>query len=145
MCRIIFFLIALAIPQVSTSADTGLREGVYEIEVRLDLPLVLDTNTRKTERVCLTAKKSLTLGLAVLSDNNPLRKCPASNVAASVDALTFDINCPGVNSARGRASYLIAADSFRGRIEMKMGGKNMTMTEIQVGRRIDSCDAGEAR
>ena len=145
MCRLIFFLIAFIPPQISASADTVLRAGAYEIEVRLELPYVLDTNTRKIERVCLNSNKSMIFGLAVLSDNNPLSKCSASNAVVAVDTLSFDINCPGVNSAHGHASYFIASNNFRGRIEMKMGGKNMTMTEVQVGHRVGSCDALKIR
>jgi hypothetical protein len=30
--------------------------------------------------------------------------------------------------------------AFEGRIAMVMGGKNMTMSEVQTGRRVGSCD-----
>jgi hypothetical protein len=30
--------------------------------------------------------------------------------------------------------------AFEGRIAMVMGGKNMTMTEVQSGRRVGGCD-----
>lgn len=54
----------------------------------------------------------------------------------------FDIVCPGRNAASGSAIYRLAAESFEGRISMKMGGKNMTMFERQVGRRIGDCAGG---
>ncbi len=42
--------------------------------------------------------------------------------------------------AAASASYKISSNGFSGWINMKMGGKNMTMHEIQTGRRIGVCD-----
>lgn len=140
MRRTLLAFMAFAVSHNPAGAETELAAGAYEIEVSLELPFVLDTSTRKTERLCLGKNQSVTLGLAVLSANNPLGKCPTSAVQSSTDALTFDVVCQGLNAAVGHARYDIMDDHFRGRIEMKMGGKNMTMTEVQVGRRIGACE-----
>ncbi len=145
MYRFLSFLVAFVAFHFSANAGAALRDGSYEIEVKLELPYILDTNTRKIVKLCLNSNKSVAFGLAVLSDNNPLGKCPVSNAVVSVNNLSFDISCPGVNAARGHASYLINQNNFRGRIKMKMGGKNMTMTEVQVGHRIGNCDAAKAK
>lgn len=123
------------------AGETWLASGAYQIEVILELPHVLETNTRKTEIVCLSSEEAAAFSLSVLSSNNPLRACPRSSVAAAPGTVSFDILCPGVNSARGHATYTIAHDTFSGRIDMKMGGKNMTMTEVQSGKRIGPCDS----
>ena len=78
--------------------------------------------------------------IPVLSGNNPLAKCPARNIQRDSVTLTFDIACPGRNAARAKALYKLLPGAFKGRIAMVMGGKNMTMTEVQVGRRLGSCD-----
>lgn len=135
------FFMTVGIGSVASTADqAALQPGAYEVEVRLELPHIDDTNTRKVETVCIaSAKNQGTHGLAVLSSNNPLGKCPSTNVAQDGATLKFDIVCPGVNQARGRATYLVAPTRFQGRIEMKMGGKNMTMTEVQSGHRTGAC------
>ena len=133
-------LMALATFQGPGIAEVSLQEGAYEIEVTLELPHVFDANTRKIERLCLGSKQSITLGLVVLSNNNPLGKCPAFNARSSTSTLSFDVACQGSNAAAGHARYELMPEHFRGRIEMKMGGKNMTMTEIQVGHRIGTCE-----
>jgi hypothetical protein len=121
----------------------ALREGAYEVEVRLELPHVDDATARQTVTVCIVeAARDGTFGLAVLSANNPLARCPAENVRLAGDTLTFDIICQGGNAARGAATYALSIDRFRGRIAMKMGGKNMTMSETQSGRRIGACEPG---
>lgn len=118
----------------------ALQGGAYEVEVRLELPHIEDRIARKTATVCIADGASDgTSGLAVLSDNNPLADCPARNVRAGAVWLSFEIVCAGGNAATASAAYMLAADRFEGRIAMKMGGKNMTITETQVGRRIGPC------
>jgi hypothetical protein len=80
----------------------------------------------------------------VLSVNNPFAGCPARNVRWSGTDLSFDIVCEGRGAAKARATYTLLPGAFEGRIAMVMGGKNMTMTEVQVGRRVGGCDPAGA-
>ena len=123
-----------------------LRPGLYEVAVKLELPHLENTTAKRTATICVSdADRNGSRGLAVLSENNPLARCPVSNVSESGDSLTFDIACEGGNAAVGSAKYVLGAESFEGRIAMKMGGKNMTMSETQVGRRIGECTSGAPR
>jgi hypothetical protein len=119
-----------------------LQPGEYEVAVRLELRHV-QMAAPKVATICVT--EAGTRGLIVLSENNPLARCPASNVRHDGDTLTFDVICPGGNQAVGSARYTVAPQHFTGVIAMKMGGKNMTMTEYQEGRRIGNCGAGSPR
>jgi hypothetical protein len=120
-----------------------LEGGAYEVEVKLELPHLEDMTGKKVVQLCLTSEANgNNHGIAVLSDNNPLARCPVSNVRQDGNALTFDIVCEGRNSAHASARYQLAPTSFHGRIAMQMGGKNMTMTEVQAGRRTGACAAG---
>jgi hypothetical protein len=119
----------------------GLQPGEYEVTVRLELRHVAMA-APKVVKICVT--ETGTRGLIVLSENNPLPRCPPSNTRQEGDTLTFDIICPGVNQAVGSARYTIAPQHFTGVIAMKMGGKNMTMTEHQVGRRVGNCSAASS-
>lgn len=120
--------------------------GAYLAEIRLELPHLDDGTARKTARLCLTAEPGAGHhGLAVLSDNNPLARCPVSDIRREGGRLTFAIACEGRNAARASAAYEFTAEGFRGRITMNMGGKNMTMTEVQLGRRVGACDGAPSR
>ena len=122
-------------------SDALLQGGSYEVKVRLELPHVEEWAVDKTRTICVPeADGAFDAPLPVLSGNNPLAKCPASNVRRDGATLRFDIVCEGRNAARARAVYALAPTAFKGRIWMVMGGKNMTMTEVQVGHRIGSCD-----
>ena len=121
--------------------DALLQGGTYEVKVRLELPHVEEWAVNKIKTICVPqADGAFDAPLPVLSGNNPLAKCPASNVRRDGATLRFDIVCEGRNAARAHAVYALASSAFKGRIWIVMGGKNMTMTEVQVGRRIGSCD-----
>jgi hypothetical protein len=135
----------LVVPFGAAAAETARPEaGRYAVEVRLELPHLEDMASRKTVQLCMEpGSQAGTRGLAVLSDNNPLAGCPASNLRQDGEVLTFDIVCAGRNAARATARYVLAPTAFDGRISMQMGGKNMTMTEVQAGHRIGACGGGD--
>jgi hypothetical protein len=117
--------------------SAALQPGRYEVQMRLELPHVEDMGVSKTVNICVN--ETGTHGLAVLSDNNPLVRCPASNIRENGDTLTFDLVCAGHNQAVAWAKFTLNGDHFDGTFDMKMGGKNMTMTERQTGHRTGSC------
>jgi hypothetical protein len=125
--------------------DALLQDGAYEVKVRLELPNAVNSAAAKTTTICVAnAEGTGDRPLPVLSDNNPLAACPAKNVRREGAILSFDIECAGRDGARARAVYTLTPRRFEGRIAMVMGGKNMTMTEVQAGRRIGSCDPASA-
>lgn len=147
MNRYVITLAISAIPIVGlasfASESTLLAPGEYEVSMRLELPHLEDMGVSKTTKVCVTTGDTGSHGLVVLSDKNPLGKCPVNNVREDGDTLQFDIVCPRGNAAIGWAKYALWADRFDGTIAMKMGGKNMTMTVRQVGHRIGDCKGAD--
>lgn len=137
-----FALIAAGILAAFAQAEPTeslLQDGAYEVRVRLELPNVLSwTAAGSTTTICLPYGGT-NGALPVLSSNNPLAACPASNLQRDGAMLRFDIFCEGRGAAWARAVYKLMPDAFEGRIAMVMGGKNMTMTEVQSGRRIGGC------
>ena len=142
-----FAFVVATLAGAAAHADGGttqeaLRPGAYEIEFRLEMPHLEWVAASRQAAICVRDRDLVeTQGLGAVSDNNPLSACPATNMTRAQGALEFDIACPGANAARGHARYLIGTDRFDGRIDMKMGGKNMTMTEVQSGRRRGDCSS----
>jgi Protein of unknown function (DUF3617) len=134
-------VVGLAAATPAKASDAGrLQPGRYEVSVRLDLPNIEGAAAMQLRSLCVPAEDGVGAhGLTALSENNPLARCPVVNVRQEGAALSFDIVCPGGNAAVASASYRLAGDAFDGRIAMKLGGKNMTMTERQTGRRIGAC------
>ncbi|WP_029585907.1 DUF3617 family protein [Bradyrhizobium sp. URHD0069] len=130
----------LAQPVYSVRADQLTpRSGMYEITVRLELPHVERWAVDQTATICLPTKNSGGIPVPVLSANNPFAKCAATNLTTNGATLEYDIVCPGRGDAKAHAIYTLAADTFAGRVAMVMGAKNMTMTELQHGRRRGDC------
>ena len=127
----------------SEQMEALLQGGAYEVRVRLELPNVHHWAATSTTTICV-ADTGGASPLPVLSTNNPLAKCPATNLRRDGASLSFDIVCAGRGAARARAIYTLMPDAFEGRIAMVMGGKNMTMTEVQAGRRVGRCDPAGA-
>lgn len=144
LCRGAVVIAALcAVP--ASAGPAHVESGSYEVEVTLELPHLEGMTQKKTASLCLTADPAAnTHGIMVLSDNNPLSRCPFVNRYEEGDQISFDIVCEGKNSANAKAHYVFRQDRFQGRITMQMGGKNMTMTEVQTGRRTGSCEPSKA-
>lgn len=121
-----------------------LQDGSYEVKVSLQIPNVWNWTADKTTTICVRDDTVDDAPFAVLSGNNPLANCPARNVRRNGASLSFDILCEGRDAARARAVYTLMPRDFVGRIAMVMGGKNMTMTEVQVGHRMGDCGLAEA-
>lgn len=139
-----FILVGLLAAAAQAEPTETLPEaGAYEVRVRLELPNV-QHRAASTATICFPYTGGMNgAPFPVLSGNNPLARCPASNVRREGAILRFDILCAGRGSAWARAVYTLAPGAFEGRIAMTMGGKNMTMTEVQTGRRIGPCAPSE--
>lgn len=135
----ILILIALAAASPARAQDAP-QAGSYEVRYRLELPHV-EGGAEETATVCLS-EPGVSKGFAVLSANNPLGHCPVGEVRREGGAVTFDIVCPGGNAAKASARFDVTPNGFQGRIAMNMGGKNMTMTEVQRARRVGECAPG---
>jgi hypothetical protein len=128
--------LGLIVATASASPDEALAPGSYEVRHRLELPHVA-LNEEAVAIVCLSGVGAA--GFPVLSANNPLSRCPVTNVRRDGDEISFEIVCPGGNAAKALGVFRLIPNGFEGRIAMNMGGKNMTMSEIQRGRRVGDC------
>lgn len=138
MSRIVSVFLLILFPGFAVAETSALLQpGAYEVRMKLELPHVEDMGVQKTSTVCIT--EGGTHGIVVLSENNPLVRCPASNIKLAGDELSFDLICEGHNQAVAWAKFQLWPDRFVGAFEMKMGGKNMTMTERQTGHRVGGC------
>jgi hypothetical protein len=122
-----------------SSADPLPSPGLYQVEVRISLPNVQDTAAPLVLTRCL-GPSDLRSGRAffVLSDN-PLKGCDLLDYQMTAGMAVYRIACPGPNKGSAVAVFETTATGYRGTIKMNMGGKNMTMSEVQVGKRLGDC------
>jgi len=121
-------------------ADEGaLKPGFYEVTVTLEMPNVVTGIGPGTVHRCVTAADLSTGNAFGVLGENPIRSCPISDYSISANRALYRITCPGPNAPSAVGAFDLAATSYRGVITMNMGGKNMTMSERQRGRRIGAC------
>jgi len=121
------------------AADPALEPGLYQVEVRISLPNVAVAAPPMKLTRCIVPDDLLSgRAFFVLSDN-PLRECAMADYQTSAAAARYRIECPGPNRGSAVAVFDVRQNSYRGTISMNMGGKNMTMSETQVGKRISAC------
>jgi hypothetical protein len=120
-------------------AAPALTPGLYRTEVHIALPNVPRAAAPLVVIRCLnSADLESGRAFSVLSAN-PLARCDMLDYEWGGDLVTYRIYCPGPNRGSAQAAFKTAATSYRGSIRMNMGGKNMTLSETQVGRRIGDC------
>jgi hypothetical protein len=127
------------------AGDAWLKDGVYEMVTRLELPHLERYAIDSAHRVCFAGGWAAgAIPAPVESGNNPFVSCAASHIEFGAKTIEYDIACPGRDSARAHASYRATDDGFVGRVAMVMGGKNMTMTEVVRARRLGACNEAAA-
>jgi hypothetical protein len=118
-----------------------LQSGFYEITARLELPHLERWAVDKRAIICLPGLPTgHQLPIPIVSANNPFAKCSTTNLRTETSRLEYDIVCPERGAAKGHATYILSGETFSGRVAMVMGGKNMTMTEVQQARRVGECN-----
>jgi hypothetical protein len=135
----IALLAALSVVAASYGAELALPPGLYQVEVRIGLPNVQDVAAPQLVTRCLRPD-DLKSGQAffVLSDN-PLKHCALVDYQTTDSAALYRIVCAGPNKGNAMAVFDTKGSTYRGTIRMNMGGKNMTMSETQAGKRIGDC------
>jgi hypothetical protein len=122
--------------------EASLPVGSYAITTRLELPHLERWAIDKTTTICLSDRAARGhIPIPIVSENNPYATCAAANLVIDHGRLEYDVFCPGRGSAKAHATYVLAADHFAGRVDMVMGGKNMTMVEVQHAQRVGDCSS----
>ena len=132
-------VVAAMAATTSIAANPLLAPGLYQVDVRIALPNVQDVAAPFVVTRCVRpADLESGEAFSILSEN-PLRICDLLDYQTTEGAVSYRIACPGPNKGSAVAVFQTTATTFRGSIEMNMGGKNMTMSETQSGTRIGNC------
>ncbi|MGH8177969.1 MAG: DUF3617 domain-containing protein [Steroidobacter sp.] len=123
------------------SAD-NVRPGVYEVVAETMMPH-LEENLRyatSRERHCLT-QRDLSSIFPILRSPS-LSGCTLSEEGASGGVIRYRLVCENPQAAIGTARLNTTLDRIVGILEIKLGGKNMTMSQRIQATRQGACGAG---
>lgn len=127
----------LALPLILATAPVSaeeLRVGLYDVDVRIEIPHIDTSDYDFTRRICL-ADPAADLGPM---GPGPLAQCPGEARAAGA-WLDVTTTCPGPNAGTALARYRATPWGFKGIVNLNMGGKNMTLAERQTGTWLGPC------
>lgn len=131
--------IILAAGALVTPVTAGeMVPGLYEITYHMEMPHL--------ERYALPGSASICIRgvpFPVFSGNGAFDGCEVKDRRSDAEGLHYTLACKGASGARAFALYKPEAGGFRARILVKLGAKNMTLTEVQVGRRVANCVESE--
>ena len=125
---------ALVTDMAVAKAD-GIRPGEYDVTYWHDMPHLERYSMPRKTTFCVSADKIL----PIISGNGAFRACPQKDWSQTPRGLSYDIECPGRAGAKAAARYKLSTTGFTGRIAVKLGAKNMTLTEVQIGTRLGDC------
>ena len=137
--RAILVLLAIQlVAPAAAEAEAALRPGRYRVDVVLEMPHVLRAMPYGTVERCI-AEDEAAGGFARIESSPAITACPIVGRRWEGNRLSQSWACGTANTGMAKAGYTISGEGFVGRIAVTMGGKNMTLSEVQTGRRIGDC------
>jgi Protein of unknown function (DUF3617) len=122
----------------SASAEGRPRPGLYRVQVSLEIPNVQGAVPFRTVERCVRPGQG-DGGLVAIVSNPEIASCPVAHRSRAEDRLELDLACEPANTGRASARYELAPTGYTARIAVTMGGKNMTLTEVQRAERAGEC------
>jgi hypothetical protein len=116
----------------------GLAQGAYRVAVHVAIPNVETRDYDFAAEICWRGVADGAMALGPLGPG-PLARCP-SEARDTAEGVTVTTRCEGPNAGFAVAAYRRTADGFTGRVEIDLGGKNMTVAEVQRGTRTGACE-----
>ena len=153
----------LLIP-VHADSDVLLTQGAYEIHATVLLPHLREAlaNTKTIETRCLK-QQSATEVFPILKhpsftdcllkkgllkkgslerdslEKEILKEGFIKESELNNDSALYHLQCQNADAATGQAYFTIEDNQFSARLEIKMGAKNMTMTQYVQAKKIGEC------
>jgi hypothetical protein len=121
-------------------ASIPINPGVYHVTVETILPHLEENlryaTTRRNE--CLDALDATTL--FPLLRHQAFTGCTLTGGHMLAGQVHYELICRNPQAATGGARITVEGDAMRAVLEVKMGGKNMTLSQRVEGHRVGACE-----
>ncbi len=126
----------------SAHASQSLRSGLYEVTTETVMPHLEEGLRYATtrERRCLS-DSDLASAFPALRQG-ALKGCALGDATRIEDSVSYRLVCAGGQEATGTAQWLLGADRSTGRLDVRLGGKNMTFSQRVTATRLGDCVPG---
>lgn len=131
-------VLAAGAPPASHAAES-MRPGLYEVVTETVMPHVEEGLRYATtrERHCLS-DSDLASAFPALS-HEALKGCALRDATHHENAVSFRLVCTAGSETTGTAQWLLGADRVTGRLDVRLGGKNMTFSQRVTAKRLGEC------
>ena len=120
-------------------AAESMRPGLYEVTAATVMPHLeegLRYATTREERCW--SDSDLASAFPTLG-HEALKGCALTDEIRHGDSVFFRLACTGRQETTGTAQWLLGADRITGRLDVRLGGKNMTFSQRVTARRLGEC------
>jgi hypothetical protein len=136
LCRLLS-LLALVCP--SAQASELMPPGFYEVTTETGMPH-LEESMRSgivRKKRCLRHQE-LASAFPILS-HAALKGCKLDLESRHEDTVSYLLICEGGHGTMGKARWELSGDIIRGRLDVKLGGKNMTFNQRITAKPLGPC------
>lgn len=129
----------LGVAQLAAAAPVAVPPGEYELTTQTVLPHLEEALRYATTRTrdCLRAPDAT--AFFPLLAHPAFAGCRLVPGEMAADGLHFTLRCANPEAASGFAAVALGDGQLSAVLEVKMGGKNMTLSQRRAGRRIGPC------
>jgi hypothetical protein len=127
------FAAALVAATVAHAGEGPIKEGLWEVTTKMDMPGMPSMASGMTVKHCYT-KKDVEQAAAMIPKNN---NCKVTNFKQSGNKASWAMQCTGPSAMNGTGEMSYGPDSYQGTVTMQ--GQGMNMIQHISARRLGEC------
>jgi len=138
-------VLVAAISLSANAAVVPLTPGEYDLTIETMLPHLEEALRYATTRTHPCLREADATSLFPLLRHAAFAGCSLVPDVDTGDTVRFTLQCKNSQAASGSATFEVGARYFSAVLDIKMGGKNMTLSQRLYGPRVGSCMASDTR
>ncbi len=132
----VFAVLVLAFLPNTILAAEGIREGMWEITSKMEMPGMPMAMPATTIKHCYTKAEVKDQKKVISTDKN----CTVTDLKSSGNKVTWKMKCTGQHPGTFSGETVFSGDSYDSTMKMESsGGKGGTMTMKTKGKRVGNC------
>ena len=135
------FVAVVGLGQSSLASTVSVEPGLYELTAQTVLPHLEESLRYATTRTrqCLGTQEAS--ALFPLLRHEAFAGCSLVHESSSDGEARFSLRCNNPQAATGAAHFTLQPGGFQAVLHIKMGGKNMTLSQRLSAPRLGACTA----
>ena len=137
------FMLFIATP--AQTAAPNMKEGLWEVTAKMDVPGMPGNMPARTTPRCISAKDMEDPRKIGPANDRGSDTCEVTNYKMQGNTASWNMACKGPEPMTGSGTIKYEGDRYTGvnRMSMKQGNETMQMTMNYSGRYLGACKAGQ--